>query len=101
VLAGCHLAIGIRRTDGIEAAEPQQNPGENINLPAIEPVPTKPSVIAGDRGGSTAGNAAAGTVLPGTLELEGGHDRCVVGFGVLAVGGEGEGFVVKDFVVDL
>ena len=58
-------------------------------------------VIGGDRSESAAGNAAAGIVLPGTLELEGGHDGCVVGFGVLAVGGEGEGFVVKDFVVDL
>jgi hypothetical protein len=82
VLAGCHLAIGIRRTDGIEPAEPQQRPGDNINLPANEHAPTKP-------------------VAARTLELEGGHHGCVVAFGVLTVGGEGEGFVVKDFVVDL
>lgn len=58
-------------------------------------------VIGGDRGGSAAGVAAAGIVRPASLELEGGHDGCVIRFGVLAVGGEGEGFVVKDFVVDL
>jgi hypothetical protein len=50
---------------------------------------------------ATDGNAVTGIVLPGSLELEGGDDGSVVGFGVLAVGGEGEGFVVKDFVVDL
>jgi hypothetical protein len=32
VLAAYHLAIGIRRTDGIEPADPQQNPGDNMNL---------------------------------------------------------------------
>jgi hypothetical protein len=33
VLAGYHLAIRIRRTDGIEPADPQRNPGDNINRP--------------------------------------------------------------------
>jgi hypothetical protein len=32
VLAAYHLAIGICRTDGIEPADPQQNPGDNMNL---------------------------------------------------------------------
>jgi hypothetical protein len=32
VLAAYHLAIGIRRTDGIEPADPQQNPGDSRNL---------------------------------------------------------------------
>jgi hypothetical protein len=45
VLAGYHLAIGIRRTDAIEPADPQQNPGDNINLPADEPAVTKPFAI--------------------------------------------------------
>jgi len=62
VLAGYHLAIGIRRTDGIEAAEPQQNPGKNINLPAVEPLPAKPSVIAV---GLPPGTQLPGALLPG------------------------------------
>jgi len=37
-----HLAIGTRRADGIELDDPQQNPGENVNLPAGEPAVNKP-----------------------------------------------------------
>jgi hypothetical protein len=37
-----HLANGIRRADGIEPADPQQNPGDNENLPAGEPAVNKP-----------------------------------------------------------
>ncbi|MGH3843981.1 MAG: hypothetical protein ACRDS0_21425 [Pseudonocardiaceae bacterium] len=33
MLAGYHLAIGIRRTDGIEPADPQQNLDGNITFP--------------------------------------------------------------------
>jgi len=36
----------------------------------------------------------------GLGELEGDDDGCVVGFGVFAVGAEGGGFVVEEFVVD-
>jgi hypothetical protein len=42
VLAAYHLAIGIRRTDGIEPADPQQNSGDNGNFPAREPAVNKP-----------------------------------------------------------
>jgi hypothetical protein len=42
VLAWFHLANGIRRADGIELADPQQNPRNNGNLPAGEPVVNKP-----------------------------------------------------------
>jgi hypothetical protein len=42
VLAGFHLAIGMRRTDGIEPANPQQSPGNNITFPASEPAVNKP-----------------------------------------------------------
>jgi hypothetical protein len=41
VLAGFHLAIGMRRTDGIEPADPQQNPGDNAKFPAGEPAVNK------------------------------------------------------------
>lgn len=36
-----------------------------------------------------------------SVEVEGGDDGGVVGLGVFVVGGEGEGVVVEDFVVDL
>jgi hypothetical protein len=42
VLAGFHLANGIRRADGIEPADPQQNSGDNGNFPAREPAVNKP-----------------------------------------------------------
>jgi hypothetical protein len=42
VLAGFHLAIGTRRADGIELADPRQNPGDNVNLPPGEPAVNKP-----------------------------------------------------------
>ncbi len=57
--------------------------------------------------GRASGSAARGRehrrqdARPGSLELEGGNDGCVVGFGVLAVGREGDGFVVEEFIVDL
>jgi hypothetical protein len=41
-----HLANGIRRADGIEPADPQQNPGDNENLPAGEPAVNKPVAAA-------------------------------------------------------
>jgi len=41
-LAGFRLAIGTRRADGIELDDPQQNPGDNVNLPAGEPAVNKP-----------------------------------------------------------
>jgi hypothetical protein len=41
VLAGFHLVIGMRRTDGTEPADPQQSPGDNITFPAGEPVVNK------------------------------------------------------------
>jgi hypothetical protein len=89
-------AVAVMRFQGLNHhALNGQDAGDRLVVAGVS------GVIGGDRGGSAAGNAAAGIVLPGTLELEGGHDGCVVGFGVLAVGGEGEGFVVKDFVVDL
>jgi hypothetical protein len=43
-----HLAIGIRRTDGIEPADTQQNPGHNVNLPASEPAVNKPVAALGE-----------------------------------------------------